>query len=411
MEEHKATKNLSPPVRVSAINVVCSLLKNANYFSLPLVRILIDFSIFKLNFFTCNLFDIEKQSHFLNMFNCLLSNGLIASLLSDQDINYLIETSKKALELSFDADNLQEWGNFLITLCLLPNSNVDLLMTVLNSTLVHRIKNNSENLQILSPTLLSAIFLCITKLSIFYLAAKSNVFSSSNHLKNSISCLLNDVKTDANTALSNLKLSGTINLEDFEKILESMFEAQVLLETIHSSASEDSSTWSNCSIVLKESCHLLYTTNRGLITEVLLSIFSKKCTSGSKASYYSFLAMFYDQETSEFIRATLLHLKPSKDTWRNHEIILKFLLEFGKNETNESVILEIWALLTGQIKDFYSSSFKFKSIMWLLIENCCHLMAKIDKIDSSRILKDFVQLPFLTFIDLFLYLGFINETF
>ena len=38
-------------------------------------------------------------------------------------------------------------------------------------------------------------------------------------------------------------------------------------------------------------------------------------------------------------------------------------------------------------------------------------MAKIDKIDSSRILKDFVQSPFLTFIDLFLYLGFINETF
>lgn len=394
MEENKSTKNTTSPVRVSALNMVCVLLKKTNNSScsLPLVRTLIDFSIYKLNIFTCSLFDIEKQSQFLTLFNCLLSNQVISSLLSNQDIIYLTETSKKALETTLDADNLHHWGDFVITLCLLPNSNVDFIINILNEALVKRIKCISENLAEISPTILSEIFISITKLSIFYLAAKSNVFPNSNQLKNSISCLLNEVRTDSNIALSNLKLSGSINLDDFEKILESLLDAQIFLENIILGFSGEISPWFNCSLVLKESCHLLYITNRGLITEILLSVFSKKCSSGSKISYYSFLAMFYNQEASEFIRATLFMLKPTKDTWKNHEIILKFLLEFSKNELNELVILEIWSTLMGQIKEFYSSSFKFKSIMWLLIENCCHMMLKLEQIDSSRIIKDFVHL-------------------
>lgn len=391
MEENKLTKNASSPVRVSALNMVCVLLKNDSSCSLTLIRTLIDFSIYKLNFFTCNLFDIEKQSHFLNLFNCLLSNHLIASLLSNQDIIYLIETSKRALLATLDADNLHNWGDFVITLCLLPNSNVDLIINILNEALVQRIKYSSENPKVLSPILLSAIFSNITKLAIFYLAAKSNVFPNSSQLRSSVSCLLNEVRTDSNIALANLKLSGSINLEDFEKVVESLLGAQNLLENINLNSSIEISAWSNCSVVLKESCHLLYTTNRGLVTEILLSIFSKKCSSGLKRNYFSFLAMFYDQEASEFIKATLFLLRPTKDTWKNHETILKFMLEFSKNELNELVILEIWSSLMGQIKEFYSSSFKFKWIMWLLIENCCHIMLKLDQIDSSRILKDFVK--------------------
>lgn len=394
MEENKSTKNTTSPVRVSALNMICVLLKKTNISScsLPLVRTLIDFSIYKLNLFTCSLFDIEKQSQFLTLFNCLLSNQVISSLLSNQDIIYLTKTSKRALETILDADILHHWGDFVITLGLLPNSNVDFIINILNEALVKRIRCISENLAEISPTILSAILISITKLSIFYLAAKSNVFPNSNQLKNSISCLLNEVRTDSNIALSNLKLSGSINLDDFEKILESLLDAQIFLENIILGFSGEISPWSNCSLVLKESCHLLYITNRGLITEILLSVFSKKCSSGSKIRYYSFLAMFYNQEASEFIRATLFMLKPTKDTWKNHEIILKFLLEFSKNELNELVILEIWSTLMGQIKEFYSSSFKFKSIMWLLIENCCHMMLKLEQIDYSRIIKDFVHL-------------------
>ena len=398
MEERKSMKTASPNLRLSALNMVCVLLKSVNSGSMPLIRTLIDFSIGKLNFFTCNSFDIEKQCHFLKLLNCLLSDNLVASLLSNRDIIYLAETSKSALEITFDPDNLNRWGDFVITLCFLPNSNVDLIMSVLNRALISRVNYYSENWKELSSSLLSAIFLNITKLCIFYLASKSNVFSTNNQLKNYVSSLLSGVKTDSNMTLANLKLSAAINLDDFEKILESLLDAQTMLEYLKLNSSCDRSELSNCSIVLKESCQLLYTTNRGLITEIIMSIFSKKCSSGSKQSFYSFLAMFYNQEASEFIRAALLLLRPTKDTWKNHEILLKFILEFSKNEIKESVILEIWSILTSQIKDFYSSSFKFKSTIWLLIENCCHIMMKLDQIDSSRILKDFVNLLFLKFI-------------
>ena len=84
-------------------------------------------------------------------------------------------------------------------------------------------------------------------------------------------------------------------------------------------------------------------------------------------------------------------LKTSKETWKNHEILLKFILQFGKYESDETIILEVWNILLGQIKDISSSGFKYKSIIWLLLETCCTLMDKLESFEPNRISKDFVK--------------------
>lgn len=393
MEEHKSSKPSSSPARVAAINMLCLLLKGVNSSSLPLIRILIDFSVMKVNHFVCNAFDSEKQLHFLKLFTCIISNNLIAPLISWQDAIYLTETSKKSLEITEDPELIHNWSEFTLTLGLLPNSNIEIIMSILIDAFVARLFSCSKNRDIFNPSLLSSIFICIAKLSIFYLAAKSNLFSDNYHLRHSVSCLLNEVKTETTVVLSTVKLSTTINLEDFEKIISGLFIIhQNLLHNKPIGVEDEMSCWIQCSVVLKSSCNLLFSTNRGLITEVLLAVFTKIYDPESGQNFHLFMQMFYNQEGSEFIRSTINLFKTSKETWKNQDILLKFLLEFSKHESNETILLEIWSLLMGQIKDMSSSGFKFKSVIWLLIENVCKLLEKIESFDSARITKDFVSI-------------------
>lgn len=395
MEEHKSSKPNSSPARVAAINMLCLLLKGVNSSSLPLVRILIDFSVMKVNHFVCNAFDSEKQLHFLKLFSCIISNNLIAPLLSRKDVIYLTETSKKALEITEDPELIHNWSEFTLTLGLLPNSNIEIIMPILIDAFVARLYSCSKNRDIFNPSLLSSIFICIAKLSIFYLAAKSNLFSDNYHLRSSVSCLLNEVKTETTVVLSTVKLSTAINLEDFEKIISGLFTIHQYLLHNKPIGQDEMSCWTQCSLVLKSSCNLLFSTNRGLITEVLLTVFTKNYDPESGQNFHLFMQMFYNQEGSEFIKSIIHLFKTSKETWKNQDVLLKFLLEFSKNESDETILLEIWSLLMGQIKDMSSSGFKFKSVIWLLIENICKLLEKIESFDSVRITKDFVSIIFI----------------
>lgn len=394
MEEHRSSKSNSAPVRIAALNMLCVLLKGVNSSSLPLVRILIDFSILKVNYFVCNTFDSEKQLQFLKLFNCIILNNLIAPLLSWQDIIYLTETSKKALD--GDSEIIHNWCEFSLNLGLLPNSNIEIIISILNDALVARLHNFRKNSDNFNPVILSSIFICIAKLTIFYLAAKSNLFSDNYHLRSSVSCLLNEVKTETTTVLSNIKLSATIDLEDFEKIIYGLFTAhQYLIYNKPYEIQEQITSWTQCNGVLKSSCNLLFSTNRNLITEVLLAVFIKLFNAETGQNFHLFMQMFYNHEGSEFVKSAVHLFKTSKETWKNQEILLKFILEFSKHETDETIILEIWTILMGQIKDSSSSGFKFKPVIWLMIENVCKLLEKIESFDPARITKDFVKNIFL----------------
>lgn len=393
MEEHKSSKPNSSPARVAALNMLCLLLKGVNCSSLHLVRILIDFSMMKVNNFVCNISDSEKQLHFLKLFTCIISNDCIAQLFSWQDAIYLSEINKKALEITEDPELIHNWSEFTLTLSLLPNSNIEIIMSILIDAFVARLYSCSKSPDIFNPAILSSIFICIAKLSIFYLAAKSNLFSDNHHLRSSVSCLLNEVKNDTTTVLSTVKLSTAINLDDFDKIISGLFIIhQHLLHNRPKDIQDEMNCWTQCSLVLKSSCNLLFSTNRGLITEVLLAVFTKTYCPESDQNFHLFMQMFYNQEGSEFIRSASHLFKTSKETLKNQDILFKFLLEFSKYEIDEIILLEIWSLLMSQIKDLSSSGFKFKSIIWLLIENVCKLLGKIESFDSARITKDFVNI-------------------
>lgn len=395
MEENKFSKPSSSPTRVAALNLLCSLLKGVNSISLPFVRILIDFSMSKVNYFVCNSFDMEKQSHFLTFMNSIISNNLIASIFTWQDIVYLTETCKKALEITEKSEIAHRWCEFTLTLALLPNSNIEIVMSILTDALVARLHFLSEKTGCSNLALLSSFFICVSKLSIFYLAAKSNLFTDNHHLKSSVSCLLNEVKTETTTVLSTVKLSTAISLDDFDKILSGLLTAHhYLLEHKPLDTEDETTSWIQCAIVLKSSCNILYSTNRNLITEVLLALFSKTYNPDSKQNFYLFMQMFYNQEGSEFIRSVIYIFKTSKETWKNQEILLKLILEFSKHESNEAILIEIWSFLMGMIKDLSSSGFKFKSIIWLLIENMCKLLGKIESFDSPKVAKDCVKYDF-----------------
>ena len=158
-------------------------------------------------------------------------------------------------------------------------------------------------------------------MAIFYLAAKSNLFTDNYHLKSSVSCLLNEVKTEITAVLSTVKLSATISLEDFEKIISGLLTMHhYLLENKPLDAEDEARSWTQCAIVLKSSCNLLYSTNRNLITEVLLALFSKTYNPESKQNFYLFMQMFYNQEGSEFFRSVIYIFKTSKETWKNQEM-------------------------------------------------------------------------------------------
>ena len=389
MEESKLSKIGPASARVAAFNMICALSKGENSGSLSLIRVLLDLSIHKLNHFVRNMFDIEKQAQFLNLLNCLFSNALIAPLLSSHDIIHLTEINKKAIEMADNSEIIHNWSEFALNLGHLPNSNIEIIMSVLNDALVLRLQLAFENNSRISPGLLSSIFLCIAKLSIFYLAAKSNFYSDSNQLRKYVSCLLNEAKTENNSALVTMKLSTNINFEDFEKILLGLYSAHNWL--FDTSREIESSEWSQCRSILRDSCNMLYFSNRFLITEVLLSIFVHQHTFDSEFNFHAFLIMFYDQDASEYIKTTVSMLKTSKETWKNHEILLKFILQFGKYESDETIILEVWNILLGQIKDISSSGFKYKSIIWLLLETCCTLMDKLESFEPNRISKDFVK--------------------
>lgn len=392
MEERKESKMTLSSPRVAVVNMLCALLKGLNSNSLPFVRILINLSITKLNYFVQNIFDIEQQYHFMKLLNCLISNNLIAPLISSHDIIYLTEINKKAIEISFDSEILHSWSEFALTLGLLPDSNIEIIMSVLNDALILRLQMSFGSHCSATPSLLSSIFICVTKLTVFYLASKSNLFSNNTQLKNSVSCLLNEAKTESNSALASVKLASVVNMEDFEKILCGFFSAYVrLIDYSKNDMINESSDWNQCLIVLRDSCNLLYYTNSSLISELLLSLFTKHCNSEDGSKFYNFSVLFYGEEASDFIRTTISMFKTPKETWKNHEILLKFLLQYSKYESDDVLISEIWTILMGQIKDFSSSGFKYKSVLWLLIEICCHLMEKLDHFDSNRIVKDFVR--------------------
>lgn len=392
MEEQKSTQSNFSPVRVAAIEMLCVLLNGANSSSLSLIRELLDLSIFKLNFFVTYSFDSEKQTHFLKLFNGLMTNSLITPLIDSDDIVFLAETNKRALELTNSAEIMHSWTEFIITLGLLPNTNIDIIVSVLNNSLIFRLQNISNDQNNVSETLLPSIFLCVTKLAIFYLAAKSNLFTDNLHLRSSVSCLLNEAKTETTTILANMKLSATIKIDDLDNLIMGLFEAHLwLAKKSPDLTAEESSNFSHCMIVFKESCYLMYSTNRNLITDLLLSLFTKYQLNCDELKFHQFFGMFYNQESNEFIRSVWAHFKTSKDTWKNQETLLKFMLEYSNNENEESVIINIWTIFMSQVKDFTSSGYKFKAIIWLLLENCCLLMSKLEKIDNKRLIKDFVK--------------------
>lgn len=55
------------------------------------------------------------------------------------------------------------------------------------------------------------------------------------------------------------------------------------------------------------------------------------------------------------------------------------------------VNVELWNVLLLVIKDAVSSTYKFKQLFWLLVENICLLLPKLNRIDPSRLSKDYVR--------------------
>lgn len=400
MEELKCRSFNKTSIKVKTLDLLSELIKGigVNSDSIPLVSIIMKTSISKLSLYTLSPVEIDKQQRFLRFFKDLFSNPQIAPLFNFKDILFLAEICKKTLKTTIDAGSLENWTNFTISLALLPKADNEIILTILNESLIFRMRSLSDNLSdSFAESLLSSIFLNVAKLSTFYFAAKSctltgNV-SAHSHLRNSISGVLSEVIGDASIGFADSRLLSCINIENINDIIAGYLNAHFWLNNFHLKKSHDGfSSWSQCVSDLSEACRLLYSISPTIFTQILFASFSKHHLDSKNYDFCSFFRMFYDESAVEFIHNIWINSKSSRESpVKAQEIFLRLMLKYSAFDVDDNLVIEFWNILTSMIKEYSSSNYKYKPIFYLMIQNTCHFLLKLNRIDSSRLAKDQVR--------------------
>ena len=71
--------------------------------------------------------------------------------------------------------------------------------------------------------------------------------------------------------------------------------------------------------------------------------------------------------------------------------MVKIISVFAAGDCDDLVNVELWNVLLGVMKEAVSSTYKYKQMYWSILENVCALLPKLNRIDSSRQTKDYVN--------------------
>lgn len=74
-----------------------------------------------------------------------------------------------------------------------------------------------------------------------------------------------------------------------------------------------------------------------------------------------------------------------------HDTVVKIISVFSNGDSDDMVNVELWNVLLMVVKEAVSSTYKYKQMYWALMDNICLLLPKLNRIDSTRQLKDYVS--------------------
>lgn len=264
-------------VQATALRLMTLLGRSAGRDSSVILNVLIALSIDNLSASVSR--DVEQQIVLIGFFLCLFrGNDFIAGLFDREDIVALGELCRKALRGIVDIEVVQAWTDFTLAIAFLPLSDVELIPTVLLDSVVLRLTAGLSSASGPSEALLTSLLACVAKLTVFYFAARALPASSASTLKKSVSGMLSDTVQDVIAAAPFDIRSGSsvMNIGAIESILFSFLEVMHWLKTDHMEGIVDGSGgWSQCLIMLSDTCRQLYMMNPPAFTHLLIALFMK----------------------------------------------------------------------------------------------------------------------------------------
>jgi hypothetical protein len=260
-------------VKASALQLMSQLGHSASRDSTVILNVLIALSIDNLSVAVSR--DVEKQviliGFFLDLFR---GNDFVAGLFDREDIVALGELGRKALWGVVDIEVVQAWTDFILAVAFLPRSDVELITTVMSDSVYLRLTGDFEGI---SEALLTSLLACMAKLTVFYYASKVLPASSASALKKSVSGLLADRVQDVIAAAPFDVRSGPLmmNTGALERALFAFLEAQHWLKAKHLNENVEKTSWSQCLIMLTDTCRQFYLMNPGFFTPLLITLLMK----------------------------------------------------------------------------------------------------------------------------------------
>lgn len=320
LEEIPDAFSLQPAgVKTHALKLLSSLGRCANADSSTILNVLISLSIDKLSVaVACNTgSDVEKQVSLLQFFMVLFENEFVAGLFDREDILALAELCRKALKGVRDIDIVQSWSDFVISIAFLPRSEVELIPAIMQDSLHVRLTVAlTENCSI-NEALLTALINSTAKLTVFYFASKtlsaSSRSKSTSHLRKSVSGLLTDTVQDIASMPFDARANSSLNLQALEAVLFAFLEVHYWLNKFRLDEI-GGGAWSQCLIVLGDTCRQLYLMNQAVFSQQLVAIFMKHHSDDKQYNFLSFFGMFYAGDGVEFLRSVWQSLRVSKDS-------------------------------------------------------------------------------------------------
>ncbi len=266
-------------VKASALQLMSQLGRSANRDSVIILNVLIALSIDNLS--TAVARDVEKQIILIGFFLDLFRGSeFIAGLFDREDIVALSELARKALWGVSDIEVVQAWTDFILAIAFLPRSDVELIPTVLMDSIYLRLTNGA-NLEGINEALLTSLLASIAKLTVFYFASKALPATSASSLQRSVSGLLADTIQDIIAAgpFDPRSSTAAINFGALESVLFAFLEVQQWLQVSHLSGIVDGSSWSQCLIMLSDTCRQFYLMSPACFIPLLINLFMKQQSS------------------------------------------------------------------------------------------------------------------------------------
>lgn len=261
-------------VKGRALELIALLGRAAGRDSAVIFNVLIALSIDNLS--TAVSRDVEKQTVIVGFFLELFrGNDFITGLFDREDIVSLGELCRKALRSAVDIEVVQAWTDFFLAIAFLPRSDVELIPTVLLDSVYLRL-TAIDGGHFVNEALLTSILSSVAKLTIFYFASHALPNSSTLTLKKSVSGLLSDTIQDIIAASPIDIRSGpaALNFGAIESILFAFLEVHTWLKRKHCEEGVGS-RWSQCMIMLSDTCRQFYLMSPSTFTHLLVTLFMK----------------------------------------------------------------------------------------------------------------------------------------